>query len=306
MNRTPYYLAVFVFLLISIGATAYFYQHPIPAPSFSFAAPCSTPIPYTVGTIDPRFGTTKEAIVARLAEAADLWNTAAGKPVFAYAPDNLHAIPVNFVYDRRQETVTLGKSIDSTEASQTAERAEIEAAQQVYLAAQQAYAAKIASFNTDSQAYAREVRRVNAAGGADRETYDRLQAEQAALKVRQTELNAQGTALNQQGDALQARIDAFNASVHSINAIVDTFNATASGDFEEGQYVRGADGKERIDIYAYKDQAELLHSLAHEFGHALGLEHNQNAASIMFPYNKEGVDLSADDIAALKAACKLD
>ncbi|MGE5540764.1 MAG: matrixin family metalloprotease [Bacillota bacterium] len=308
MNRFASYLYVFVAILILLGAGWYIHDHPISVQNLSFpslSAPCSKPLTYTVGTIDARFGLTREQVVAKLAEAAQLWNDAAGKEVLTYTPDDAHAMPVNFVYDTRQQTLTLGQKIDTTEASQDAERREIETLQAKYLAAQQAYADAVAKFNTESSAYAKEVRQVNASGGADQATYDRLQAEQKRLKQEQADLNTQGDALEQQGNELEARIKSFNASVSQINQIVNAFNSTAGGDFEEGQYVRDASGTTHIDIYAYKNQSELLHSLAHEFGHSLDLDHNQNPASIMFPYNKSSVELSADDLAGLKAACKL-
>lgn len=303
MNKFLPYLYGFFFVLVVSGTGFYLHEHPITIPVQFAAKPCATPIPYTIGTIDPRFKVSEQDVLSHLSEAAAIWNTAAGKTVLVYDPTNAHAMPVNFVYDTRQETVTLGKAIDSTEASQNSERDQITALQQAYLAKQQAYASAIASFNSDSQAYAAEVRRVNASGGADTQTYTRLNSEQAELKQRQTELDAQGKELDTEGKQIQARVSAFNADVRNINSVVQNFNASAAGDFEEGQYVRNSDGTQHIDIYAYKDESELIHSLTHEFGHAIGLEHNSNPASIMFPYNRSGTTLSVDDKAALEEVC---
>ncbi len=268
-------------------------------------APCSAPIPYTVGTIDPRFSLTKDEVVAHLADAAKLWNDAAGKPLLVYAPSDPGAMPVNFVYDARQQTVSLGQQIDTTEASQNAERDAILRAEQQYAAAQKSYADAVAAFNQKSAAFAAEVKQENANGGANPDTYARLTSEKNDLKAEQQALEDQGTKLDAQAAALKTRINTYNASVKSINQVVNAFNSTAGGDFEEGQYVRDASGTRHIDIYAYKDEAELLHSLAHEFGHSLGLDHNNNPVSIMFPYNKSSATLSPDDLAALAAACKL-
>jgi Tfp pilus tip-associated adhesin PilY1 len=305
MKRYVSYLYALALVLAVAGAALYFHTRPIDISSISFAAPCSTPLAYTVGTIDPRFNLTKDQVITKLAAAAALWNTAAGKTVLAYEPNDANAMPVNFVYDSRQQTVTIGQKIDTTEASQAAERTQLQTLQQQYLAAQQTYASAVASFNVASQKYASEVQQANAAGGADKETYTRLQAEQMSLKTEQAQLQKQGDALSAQAATIKTKIDSFNASVHQINQVVNTFNSTIGGDFEEGQYVQDTTGNKHIDIYAYKDQSELLHSLAHEFGHSLGLGHNSNPASIMFPYNKNGVTLSSDDLAALKAACKL-
>jgi predicted Zn-dependent protease len=131
-----------------------------------------------------------------------------------------------------------------------------------------------------------------------------LNAQQATLKETQAALEKQGAALSAQGAELKKEITAFNASVQGVNSVVKDFNAKAAGDFEEGQYIRDSSGA-RIYIYAFTNKNELFHSLAHELGHALGLAHNENLASIMYPYNKSGVNVSADDLAALKKLCNL-
>lgn len=301
---TPYLYAGFLFVAVAF-AGLYFYERPVDISRIAFLPACSSPLPYTIGTIDPRFNLTRDEVVAKLATAAKLWNDAGNRTLLAYEPDNLHAMPVNFVYDERQQAVALGQKIDTTEASQNAERAALEAAQKAYIASQQAYATAIAQFNAATEKYSEEVRQSNAAGGADKATYARLQAEQADLKARQVTLKQQGEALASQSDALKSKIEAFNAGVHQINQAVNSFNSAVGGDFEEGQFVQEATGKKHIDIYAYKSQSELLHSLAHEFGHSLGLGHNENPASMMFPYNKSGVTLSENDITDLKKVCDL-
>ncbi len=306
----PYIVAGAAFVVL-VGAGLYFHEQPIDLVRVSseaiasFFAPCTSPLPYTIGTIDPRFSLTRAQVVAKLADGAGLWNSAAGKSVLVYAPDNPQAMPINFVYDVRQQTVELGKSIDSTEASQSAERSSLDAAQRHYVSAQQSYGSAVADFNSASASYSTEVQRVNAAGGADKETYARLQSEQASLKSQQSDLRTEGAQLDAQATELKQKIDTYNARVKDINKVVTSFNSSASGDFEEGLFVRDANGKTHIDIYAYKNQSELLHSLAHELGHSLSLVHNQNPVSIMFPYNKDGVTLSTDDVAALKVACRL-
>ncbi|MDB5189062.1 MAG: matrixin family metalloprotease [Parcubacteria group bacterium] len=305
MNRyVPYFYALVAFV-VALTAGVYFYERPLDISNFSFVPHCAKPIPYTIGTVDPKFAMTNAQIIAKLDDASRLWNDAAGKPVFAYDPTNNHAIPVNFVYDTRQQAIELGTKIDTTEASQSTARTELNALVTAYRAAENAYAKAVASLNTASLAYSEEVRRVNAAGGADKETYARLHTEQARLNQQQDELKQQGVVLDAQSAALKTKTAAFNASVNSINKVVNQFNAAVGGDFEEGEYVRDAAGNQRIDIYAYKTQNELIHSLAHELGHVLGLAHNDNPKSIMFPYNKSGVTLSDDDVTALKTLCRL-
>jgi predicted Zn-dependent protease len=46
--------------------------------------------------------------------------------------------------------------------------------------------------------------------------------------------------------------------------------------------------------------------LAHEFGHALGLNHSKSAGAVMYPLiQSDSLELTVDDIAALKGHCKI-
>jgi len=293
-----------VIALAAIGTT--FYVNGVPqVPLSLFEKPCSTPLAVRIDTIDPKFNISKATVENSLTLAIKIWNDGAGKAVLSYEPNNPKAIPISLIYDTRQATVTLGQSIDSTEADQNSERAAIETLHDNYDAAGKAYNAAADQFASESASYEAEVKDVNAKGGADPDTYARLQAERTRLNDAQTALIAQGAQLKTLGDTLQKRVDSYNASVSQINSVVTSFNAHSSGDFEEGQYARDSSGT-RISIYAYKSIGELEHSLTHEMGHALGLGHNSNPDSVMYPFTTPETKLTADDIAALKTACKLD
>lgn len=95
-------------------------------------------------------------------------------------------------------------------------------------------------------------------------------------------------------DLLEAKYDSLFASYNQQKQAFDTMAAA---------YQSGAAGAE-IDIYEFDDRNKLVRVLAHELGHALGLNHVKNPKAIMYELN-QGVNetLTQDDLTELNARC---
>jgi hypothetical protein len=236
-------------------------------------APCSRPILYSIGTVDPRFNVTSQTLIDDSKIAIAIWNRAAGHTVLAYDP--AAPLTINLIYDARQSNATLGVSLSEKQAGLDSARDALDASQRRYIAIQDVY-------NSD-------VTITNNKGGA---TPD----ESAALQARKAALDALA-------DTVRGEEARFNASIAAVNSQVENFNQQAGQILKAGEYVRDARGR-RINVFKFIGDTELERFLAHEFGHAIGLDHNGDPESIMYAQSENGnLTPTAADLAALRAAC---
>ncbi|OGE25289.1 hypothetical protein A3C26_04060 [Candidatus Daviesbacteria bacterium RIFCSPHIGHO2_02_FULL_39_12] len=271
-------LTVF-FLIVLLIAAGLNYQALTDLFYYSF---CDQPVNFRVDTIDPRFKLSKDEFLTDINKAAKIWNDVLDKNLFAYDPKG--ELSVNLIYDERQSLSSqinlLENQVDSQQQGLKPQISEFER-----LAKE--FKQKVADLN-------KEISDWNSQGGVSPDEYNKLVERQQQLQQETGRLNAMAQSLNRSSNE-------YNSQINELNQTISTYNNALSERPEEGIY-KGAEN--RIEVYLYLNKPELIHTLAHEFGHALGIGHVNNRNAIMYAKTSQKVIPTQDDINKLQDVCR--
>ncbi len=249
---------------------------------WSVYSPCAQPMSYRIGTIDERFGISKEQLNADIEEAGAAWSSIYGKKLFKFDPEA--KLTVNLVYDRRQD---LSNQIDSLRGQIETDKDAIKPEIAEYEKRVATFKERMAKLNTDIDAW-------NASDGTSEEEYSRLRKEQEDLQGEAQALNAMARKLNQTSDQ-------FSTKVGELNQTVRQFNNALTVKPEEGLYDPNTN---TISIYFHTNDQEFIHTLSHELGHALGMGHVEDQNAIMYTQTNTQRVPTPQDIAELEGVCR--
>lgn len=287
--------------VVGVGALAYLHVQ-TPFSLQALIAPCTEPITYAITTYDERFDISRADFEAAVAEAASVWNLEAGKILIEKREDG--EVAVGLQYDERQFATEVGEVIEREQETYQRLKAEVDSLKERYNTLAEAYERDAAAFERRADRYQEEVVKWNAQGGAPPNEYAALEREQQALNREEARLNRVVADVNELADSIQESVNRLNTLAARTNAKVDVYNEAVGHDFDQGNYIEDENGK-RITIYEFSNRKELVRVLAHEFGHALGLEHTDDPDSLMYSYNiATGLTLTDADTAELARVCR--
>jgi hypothetical protein len=237
--------------------------------------PCEKPLTYRIGAWSNAFGISKEDFLSAVQSAEAVWEDPSGRDLFAYDVDG--TIAVNLVYDSRQKTSDDTRKLETriNQVGQSLEslKSDIDASKLAY-----------------EQAVVDYTNLLNKS--------PRTPEARAVLEKKRLEANTLA-------DKTKALIEKHNLLVENVNSNIAAVNKSSEAEFEQGLYVSNEKGQ-KIDIYEFNDRSDLVFVLAHELGHALGMEHNDDPESVMY-YKSSGASLvlSPADLESLNVACQI-
>lgn len=268
--------------------------------------PCEEPLLYTFGSFDTRFGISKSHFAQKVSEATALWSDAAGKQLFTLGKaSDKNVITIDLVYDGRQAKTDQNKLLSlEIENSRTAAeklKMEYESQEETFRIMKDAHTSDVRIFDERQKLYNDTVTSWNEKGGAPKNEYDILMLEKEALTKEAEKLTEAQTNLNSFLLTINKKIARYNELAAFANQKIGENNTLAQRKFTEGSYTYPP---RKITIYQFSDDIKLLRVLAHEFGHALSIDHTKDKASIMYSINSATTTkLSASDIQEILNLC---
>lgn len=268
-----------LFLFIPVVAIVAIFTGAITLIKFS---PCDTPLTYKIGQIDPKFNISSTDLSKNIETAGKIWSDNYGKQLFS--EDTKGELTINLIYDERQSlTSQIGQL-----------KSELDKKDQNLQPQIDQFEARVAKFQGDLAALNREIEEWNNKGGAPADVYERL-------NKRKEELQAEAKILNSLAKSLNQSTASYNKDINNLNKTIDEFNQTIVSKPEEGLF---DPNDNTITIYFASNRNELIHTLAHELGHAIGMEHVDDTKAIMYGFTSQTITPSKEDLDELKYTCR--
>lgn len=266
-------------------------------------SPCKVTMGFKIGAFDTRFGITKEEFIEEIETTAKIWENSVDRDLFKY--NDKGPLTINLIFDERQaRTVDISYLALEIENAKTA----AQAIKDAYERQKEDYAQKGELFATESEAfkvtykiYEDKVAEYNTRGGATKTEYDAMMIELALLQKRSKALEEERQKLLIIMEEINSKVARYNEFIAYINSLIQKSNSLGVKKFIEGRFVPSTN---TIDIYQFATRIKLQRVITHELGHVLGINHNDNAYSIMYSLNAgTSTALTQEDLEDLKKSC---
>lgn len=270
---------------------------------------CDAPIPYRIEASDPRFPLDSEAFRRGVFEAESVWERDLGKDLFTYDPEANLVIRTEF--DERQKMTDEAKDLEirisAYETEATRLDREYDTAVAKFEKESAAFKKTADEFNGKLAEYNEDVKEWNASSQGALAEYEALERRREKLEKEERALVAMSQKIDRLAENANDLAERLNKSTADINRNIGTFKERYG---EPKPFVQGLydPGIPSVTVFQFEDHDDLRLVLAHELGHALGIEgHVESDFSLMHylmgGQNLEHPNLSPEDIVAYVSIC---
>ncbi len=271
-------------------------------------SPCEKTLYYSFGKLDERYDITSKELHEIMNQVEEIWEDNSEYNLFEYKEDA--EFKINFIFDSRQERTLLNERLDGQllelKKSQKNIFSEQTALTDKYESLWNKYSDDLKDFEEDTKKHNSAIKYWNDKGGAPEKEYNELLDEEKKLAEKQKFLEDAQETINKLVKKINKLANQGESLIDEYNNKVTTYNSKfgAPKKFSQGEYFG-----DKINVYQFRDESDLILTLAHEFGHALGINHVQNSTSLMYylmqDQNLNNLKLTTDDLAALESVCKI-
>lgn len=244
------------------------------------------PLKYRIAFIDPRFQLTREKFIEVSQQAAEIWQKETGKTYFIY--DSQAQLSINLIYDDHQmlkdeQQNNLNALLQKQEVWRLKNEEIILNKQEIDQLSSDLNKRKI-SLKAEFEQYQQDVIRFNQ-GEHRYYRADELKEQQNQLQQKSGNLQKESNILNYKIQLLNLKIRELNEEQNDLSSLKTQFKLEQKASIQP--FHKGLFSQNQIQIYGYASLNDLRLTLAHEFGHALGLKHTTDPKSLMYPRLKE-------------------
>ena len=282
-----------VYILIFLGLIFCFFifqntKHPqvlLNHPIDRILHPTDTRLRYRIAEIDPRFNISQEKAIQLSQEATQIWTNGTGKEYFVYDPKA--KLTIHFHYDERQQETTARltheKNIKNEQIHWAEKKQNIDTLRYEIDRINALLNTKKIEYDMQVQNYNEQVAHTNQNGGAQAFQREAFAQQRAFLEQKMHALKLEIDTYNSKIYQLNNQVYELNQLNQNINLSIQQFNAKFQPHlFDKGNF----DGR-NINIFEFQSEDDLRLTLAHEFGHALGLKHHEDPKGLMHPMMKD-------------------
>ncbi|MCH7309397.1 matrixin family metalloprotease [Acinetobacter sp. NIPH 1852] len=246
--------------------------------------PFDTRLRYRIAEVDPRFKLSVEQVKEISQQATQIWNDGTGKEYFVYDPNA--QLSIHLIYDERQiESELRRQHLTELDANQQQWRNKKKQLDQI----EQAMMQNKQSLNLKRQQLDQQIQHYNQEQNAAR-LKPSSTAHQQYFQQRQQVLQQNIELLKQEIAQYNQKVNELNQKVDELNALDQQLNTSVSQykqRFQPHLFHKGLFNGKQILIYELESKDDLKLTLAHEFGHALGLKHSDDPHALMHPIMKD-------------------